>query len=266
MKKTLSKKLTLYFMIFFIIASLPFGVFHAYIIEKKHFVRIQQLSRIGAKMASSILTDMLSNYVIMHDHDYIELDHLGFTTLYGNKIDISEEYFKKIGTGKFQRYYNGYDQHPDVIAIFTSIQEAFLDFENIGFAILIDKNGYVPIHNKKFAEQITGVFSYDIIFNREKRMWKEFAAENLQSTAREIIDNLYVYEQDTNYKLFVAKADVVIDGELLGHFLCAYDSKLAMETLVNVLGKIGVAIFVMGTFCSCTLPLLLKRFKTRYCG
>jgi hypothetical protein len=253
----ISKKITLYLIFFFIGISLPFGVFHAYIIEKKHFERIQKLSVIGAELSSDLLNDMLSSYVIINDFEYVEIGYDEFNKMYG---PVTEEYFKKIGTGKSQRYHTRYDMHPDVITIFTSIQEAFLSFQNIAFAILIDKNGYVPIHNEKFAQKATGNLERDKLFCREKRRWTEFVAEPL------IEDKLFLYQRDATIKMFVARSEIYVNNQLWGYFLCAYDAKSAIDTFIFVIGKIIFVIFIFGILISFILPWFLQKLKVRYYG
>jgi hypothetical protein len=258
----LSKKITLIFIIFFIFISLPFGVFHAYIIERNQFTRIQQLSQVGGELSSDVLTGTLANYVELHDYDYQPMDHWEFNQTFAKKNPTSKEYFEKIGKGALQRFHTGYDQHPDVIACFTSIQEAFLQFENIEFALLIDKNGYIPVHHQKFAQPITGDLKHDFIFNRAKRIWSVFA---LNENAEPIVpDKLFAYKQDTGYKLFVARSRVYVNDHQWGFFICAYSNKTVMDTFAKLIGKIVFAIFVIGIVFSFGMPIVLKHIIRRY--
>jgi len=72
------------------------------------------------------------------------------------------------------------------------------------YAILTDINGYVPVHNTRFAQPLTGNSEQDFINNRTKRMLGDNASlAAARSEARFLIQRVKVESGDVIYDLSV---------------------------------------------------------------
>ena len=61
-----------------------------------------------------------------------------------------------IAYGKFEppKYHTKYDSFTDKALL--SLQDEFMKNSNVVFAVTVDNNGYLPTHNSKYQQPITG--------------------------------------------------------------------------------------------------------------
>lgn len=99
------------------------------------------------------------------------------------------------------------------------VQDQFLYDTEVEFAILMDKNGYVPIHNRKYSQPQTGNYARDVIYSRSKRNFysyegiKKILEYNGDSAHRER------YNRDTGEVLWNIGAPVRLFGDQWGSFI-----------------------------------------------
>jgi methyl-accepting chemotaxis protein len=71
-----------------------------------------------------------------------------------------------------QKYHTQYDQITD--AILQPILDKYLGFsERIVFVVAVDRNGYLPTHNSRYSQPLTGDRDVDTKRNRTKRMFND---------------------------------------------------------------------------------------------
>jgi methyl-accepting chemotaxis protein len=84
------------------------------------------------------------------------------------------------------------------------------------YAIITDINGYVPAHNTRFAQPLTGVTAQDYVNNRTKRMFGDLASLSAaRSEGHFLIQRVRLETGDVIYDLSVP---VVVRGK---HWGCA---------------------------------------------
>ncbi|MBN1497341.1 MAG: hypothetical protein JXA07_11265 [Spirochaetes bacterium] len=99
------------------------------------------------------------------------------------------------------------------------IQDQYLLDTEVEFAVLMDKNGYVPVHNKKYSQPLTGNYARDVIYSRSKRNFysyegiKKILDYNGDSAHRER------YNRDTGEVLWNIGAPVRLYGTRWGSFI-----------------------------------------------
>jgi len=118
-----------------------------------------------------------------------------------------------------QKYKTAYDDYTD-----SHIQKALDDFlaqdNQVVFAVLVDRNGYLPTHNTKYSQPLTGDLEKDRLNNRTKRKFDDpvglAAARNLKDVL------VQVYVRDTGDKIWDISAPIYLDGEHWGAFRVGY--------------------------------------------
>jgi methyl-accepting chemotaxis protein len=113
-----------------------------------------------------------------------------------------------------QKFHTRYDQLAD--ELLTPIQEAALAAHPfVAFVIAADAVGYVPTHNLKFAQKLTGDYKHDLAHNRTKRVFRDrvgrLGGQSLEPWT------LQVYRRDTGELMFDVSAPVHVAG---GHWGC----------------------------------------------
>jgi HAMP domain-containing protein len=95
-------------------------------------------------------------------------------------------------------------------------QDRFLDNEEFVFAVGVDDNGYLPTHNTRFQQPLTGVPEKDLAGNRTKRVFNDpvglAAAKNTEPGL------LQVYRRDTGEVMWDVSSPVLVKGKHWGGF------------------------------------------------
>ncbi len=118
-----------------------------------------------------------------------------------------------------QKYRTAYDSFTDM-SIQTPLDQFLMDDDQVVFAVLVDKNGYLPTHNTRYSNPLTGDPEKDKMGNRTKRLFNDpvglAAAQNLE----EIL--VQAYNRDTGEKMWDISSPVYLDGEHWGAFRVGY--------------------------------------------
>lgn len=101
------------------------------------------------------------------------------------------------------------------------IQEAVLrDNPDVVYAIAADQNGYVPTHNDRFCQPLTGDRDADLAGNRTKRIYDDRVGQQVgRHTERR---KLQTYRRDTGELMFDMSAPIVINGRHWGGLRIGY--------------------------------------------
>jgi len=132
--------------------------------------------------------------------------------------EIFDENYQLIPGTDPAKFHTSYD---------TWLDEHIQDFEDdhlkdsqVVYAVLADRNGYVPTHHRKNSLPLTGDREKDRIGNRTKRMFNNpvelAAARNTNGVL------VQVYFRDTGEKLWDISAPVFVNGRHWGGFRVGY--------------------------------------------
>jgi HAMP domain-containing protein len=95
-------------------------------------------------------------------------------------------------------------------------QDKYLENEDFVFAVGVDVNGYLPTHNSRFQQPLTGVPEKDLAGNRTKRIFNDpvglAAAKNTEPSM------LQVYSRDTGEVMWDVSSPVLVKGKHWGGF------------------------------------------------
>jgi len=117
------------------------------------------------------------------------------------------------------KYSTPYDALTDRLLL--PIQEALLEqHPQFVYAITADFNGYVPTHNKRFSQPLTGDYAIDLAGNRTKRIYSDRVGQ--QVGRHDQTRKLQTYRRDTGELMFDMSAPVHVNGRHWGGFRIGY--------------------------------------------
>lgn len=108
--------------------------------------------------------------------------------------DFFDRNYKQIPGSDPPRYNTKFDWFTD--QYISPIQEELLArYNNVVFIAVIDENGYLPTHNKKFAHPLTGNYEVDLKFHRTKRIFNDRTGLSAAQNTEPFL--LQTYKRDT---------------------------------------------------------------------
>jgi len=169
--------------------------------QQSHSLEQQLLERgsiesiVGAKLVGKILEEAIDNGVFgvndAFDTAYVEIP--GFNP---------------------PKYHTKYDFYLDKALL--AMEDEFLKDESIVYAVAVDHNGYLPTHNTRYQQPISGDQQKDLVGNRTKRIFNDpvglQAARNEQQAFRQ------VYNRDTGETMWDLSTPIIVKGKHWGGF------------------------------------------------
>ncbi len=127
-------------------------------------------------------------------------------------------------------------------------QDKFLETEDFPFAVGVDSNGYLPTHNSKFQQPLTGAPEKDLAGNRTKRIFNDpvglAAAKNLNPSLQQD------YFRDTGERMWDVSSPIYVKGKHWGGFRVA----VSMERIAAKKRDLVVTLaLVFGAFAAITI-------------
>ncbi|MCX7896851.1 MAG: methyl-accepting chemotaxis protein [Rhodocyclaceae bacterium] len=127
--------------------------------------------------------------------------------------------YRPIPSTKPQKYHTRYDALTD--RLLPPIQEPLLDMHReIVYAIACDVNGYVPTHNLRFSQPLTGDEKTDFVNNRTKRIFDDPVGK--RCGAHEAPFLLQTYRRDTGEIMHDISVPIYVKGRHWGGFRIGY--------------------------------------------
>jgi methyl-accepting chemotaxis protein len=110
--------------------------------------------------------------------------------------------------------------------ILPAIQEPILESHaTVAYAICADGNGYVPSHNRRFSQPLTGDEKKDLLGNRTKRIFDDPVGKRVG--AHELPYLLQTYRRDTGEIMHDVSAPIYVNGRHWGGFRIGYRTDAA---------------------------------------
>ena len=92
------------------------------------------------------------------------------------------------------------------------------------YAICIDRNGYVPTHNRAFAQPLTGDEKLDFVRNRSKRIFDDPVGKRCGGHEHSFL--LQTYRRDTGELMHDISAPIYVKGRHWGGFRIGYRTEV----------------------------------------
>ena len=133
--------------------------------------------------------------------------------------DLFDRNYAPIAQTKPQKYHTRYDSLCD--KLLPAIQEPLIERnKEITYAIGCDTGGYVPTHNNRFCQPLSGDEQKDFVANRTKRIFADPVGKRCGS--HEIPFLLQTYRRDTGEIMHDISAPIYVKGRHWGGFRIGY--------------------------------------------
>ncbi len=144
--------------------------------------------------------------------------------------ELFDTQYKLIEDSRPPKYHTRYDQIFD--KFIQPFEDEYLRDQDIAYAILIDKNGYIPTHNSKFAKPETENCEHNLLYARSKRIFASSPGikEALQFKGNTTFKLLY--NRDTDDKIWNIGAPVFVNDKHWGAFLIGVSTE-RIDRLMN---------------------------------
>lgn len=173
--------------------------------------------------------------------------------------DIFDSNYSEIPGSNPKKFHTRYDMLFD--RWIQDIEDQFLQDSEVEFAILIDKNGYVPTHNKKYSLPQTNNYARDVIYSRSKRNF--YAYEGIKRILSYDGDSAIkeLYQRDTGETLWNIGAPVRMYGKQWGSFIIGVNLT-KIDSIKNQM--LVLIIITMSTILVLTNLVILAILPRRY--
>ncbi|MCX8086946.1 MAG: methyl-accepting chemotaxis protein [Rhodocyclaceae bacterium] len=133
--------------------------------------------------------------------------------------DLFDHDYMPIPETRPQKYHTRFDALTD--RLLPAVQEPLLDKDrHIAYAIACDLNGYVPTHNQRYSQPLTGDEAKDTLGNRTKRIFDDPVGK--RCGAHETPFLLQTYRRDTGEIMHDISAPIYVKGRHWGGFRIGY--------------------------------------------
>lgn len=196
-------------------------------LEMQLFDKGKMQSIIGAKIVSKVLEEAVDNGVI-------------------TVADAFDTNYEAIHGFDPPKYHTKYDFYLDKVLL--ALEDEFLVDQDVIFAVAVDMNGYLPTHNSRFQQPITGDQQKDKVGNRTKRMFND--PVGITAAKNQVKGFLQIYHRDTGETMWDISCPVFVKGKQWGGFRIGFSLKevdAAKHRLMVMLVSIMFGILAVST-------------------
>lgn len=235
------------------------GIFSAVIIRQRTAVleadmllRGRTMAIFGSKAMERVLEDAILSRHLSEEQV--------FDTNYQKIV------FGPLAGAAIPKFKTAYDSYLDTRIL--KIQDALVEEdEAVVFAVLVDKNGYLPVHNSRYSLPLTGDNEKDKVGNRTKRIFDDpvglaagkYTGEDKNKILRQ------VYRRDTGETMWDITAPVYVNGKHWGGFRIGYSMKridAAVDSLrSDILFGMGMILVIATVSIAFVVTRLIRPLK-----
>jgi methyl-accepting chemotaxis protein len=179
-------------------------------------------SMVAAKAVSKVFEEALDNRALTN-------------------TDLFDTDYSPIPKTDPQKYHTRYDTYTDRAIL--ALQDELLKNPNVVFAVTVDNNGYLPTHNSKYQQPLTGDKEKDKVGNRTKRIFNDptglAAAKNTQAGF------LQVYKRDTGETMWDVSSPIVVKGKQWGNFRIGLSINTLQKAKASILTQLIISMAVI---------------------
>jgi methyl-accepting chemotaxis protein len=137
--------------------------------------------------------------------------------------DLFDDAYQPFGDSEPPKYHTRFDSIADKLR--PRIQEIFLKAgAHVTYAIACDRNGYVPTHNQRYCQPLTGDPEHDRLHNRSKRLFSDPVGRRCGKHPLPFL--LQTYRRDTGEIVHDISAPVYVNGKHWGGFRVGYKTAI----------------------------------------
>lgn len=142
------------------------------------------------------------------------------------------------------KYHTKYDSYLDKAIL--ALEDEFLKDDSVVYAVGVDVNGYLPTHNTRYQQPITGDKQKDLTGNRTKRIFAD--PVGIKAAKNTDPGYLQVYNRDTGETMWDISSPIVVKGKNWGGFRIGFSLEktgLAKRELMTSLVITMVALLLI---------------------
>ena len=177
--------------------------FGTVILAKEQFVRLDGQYKSQAKFESMVAAKAVGKLL----DEAIDNNAL-------SAVDAFDTDYQPFGKFEPPKFHTRYDAYADKALL--TLQDEMLKNPSVVFAVTVDNNGYLPTHNTRYQQTITGDKEKDKVGNRTKRIFNDptglAAAKNTQPGF------IQVYKRDTGETMWDVSTPILVKGKQWGNF------------------------------------------------
>ena len=133
--------------------------------------------------------------------------------------DLFDDRYQPIPNTRPQKYRTRFDEFTDQAV--APLQEQLLaQHQGLVYAICIDRNGYVPTHNRAFSHPLSGDEKVDFVRSRTKRIFDDPVGRRCGGHEHSFL--LQTYRRDTGELMHDISAPIYVKGRHWGGFRIGY--------------------------------------------
>ncbi|HRF72936.1 MAG TPA: methyl-accepting chemotaxis protein [Accumulibacter sp.] len=137
--------------------------------------------------------------------------------------DLFDDRHQPIANTRPQKFKTRFDDFTDQNV--APLQESVLEqCKWAVYAICIDRNCYVPTHNRKFSQPLTGDEKVDFVNNRTKRIFDDPVGKRTGTHEQPFL--LQTYRRDTGEVMHDISAPITVKGRHWGGFRIGYKTEV----------------------------------------
>ncbi len=186
---------------------------------------ISELTSLAERLQDLVEEDLLSQAKSRVQSSAKELERILTESVESGRFttpDLFDENYQLIPDTAPKKYHTKYDSYLD--QAIQAFEDALLEDNHVVYAVLTDRNGYVPTHNSRYSQPLTGDAEKDKLGNRTKRIFDDpvgLGAAHYDGTdGKGYLQQ--VYERDTGEKMWDISAPVFVKGRHWGGFRIGY--------------------------------------------
>jgi HAMP domain-containing protein len=165
------------------------------LLEEQYMADGKFMSMTGAKAISRIIEEAIDNGV--------------FTV-----TDAFDTDYTVIANFDPPKYHTKYDSYTD--KAFLALLDEYMKNPAILYAVAADINGYVPTHNSRYQQPITGDKEKDKVTNRTKVIFND--PVGIKSAKNQQEGFLQLYERNTGETVWDISSPIIVKGKQWGNF------------------------------------------------
>ena len=153
------------------------------------------------------------------------------------------------------KYHTKFDAYLDTNI--QDIEDEYLKDDQVVYAILVDRNGYLPTHHRKNSLPLTGDPEKDKVGNRTKRIFNgqvELAAARNQEPFLK-----QAFLRDTGERMWDLSAPVTVNGKHWGAVRIGFSMEKTEKKIAALRYQIIGAMLIMLLIASLTIYLVVSR-------
>ena len=128
--------------------------------------------------------------------------------------DVFDDHYVPIPNTSPTKYHTRFDAFTD--RNFQAIEDSFLTDPQVLFAVAVDRNGYLPTHDSRYCQPLTGNPKKDLEDNRTKRIFNDPVGLRAARNTDGVL--VQFYPRDTGEKVWDISAPITVEGRHWGAF------------------------------------------------